>query len=251
MLWKIRTKSSRISTAFKKKIEKTFHTLGYDIVRHKNIPKYTLLGMTARRIRTVIDCGANEGQFAHYISGFFPGAALYCFEPLEGPFQTLLAWAATQNGRVQCFNVALGEQEGTAIMHNHMEHSPSSSLLPTTGHAVKLLPQTVRQLEVVVPLTTLDTALRDVLDGMAPEILLKLDVQGYEDRVLRGAELILEKVHACLLEVCVDPLYDKQANFKELVSLLDRHGVRYAGNLDQSYAEDGRVMWFDALFLRR
>lgn len=227
-----------------------FRVLGLDIVRIKNIPRETLAGLRYRPIRTVIDCGANEGQFARYISRFLPDASLYCFEPLEDPFKVLSAWAATQSGRIKCFNVALGDVEGTALIHHHLDHSPSSSVLSTSRHEEKLFPQTVRQSEVAVPVVTLDGAFEDALDNLEPEILLKLDVQGYEDRVLRGATQLLDRAHACILEVNVEPLYDTQATFKDLVVLLDRHGLQYAGNLDQSCAEDGRIMWLDALFLR-
>lgn len=232
-------------------VKNVFNVFGVEIVRIKNVPKITLAGLRDRPIKTVIDCGANRGQFADYISGFFPHASIYCFEPLDEPFQTLSAWAATQGDRVHCFNVALGDEVGTAVMHHHVDHTPSSSLLATTEHEVELFPQTARQAEISVPLTTLDTVMEDILDDIAPEILLKLDVQGFEDRVLRGADRLLEEVQACLLEVSVDPLYGGQAKFTELVSLLDRHGLEYAGNMDQTYAEDGRVMWLDALFVRR
>ena len=135
-------------------------------------------------------------------------------------------------------------------MHHHTEHSPSSSLLATTTHKESLFPQTQAQSDVPVVVSTLDETLAGVLPRMAPEILLKLDVQGYEDRVLRGSTRLLPSVHACLLEIGVDPLYVAQAAFKDVVVLLDRFGLTYAGNMEQYRAEDGRVMWLDALFLR-
>ena len=136
-------------------------------------------------------------------------------------------------------------------MHYHTEHSPSSSLLATTAEEESLFPQTRAQAEVAVRVTTLDAALAEAIPSMKREILLKLDVQGYEDRVLRGAARILPRVHACLLEVCVDPLYVEQATFKDVVTLLAGFDLTYAGNLDQTLGQDGRVMWLDALFLRR
>ncbi|MGQ0696846.1 MAG: FkbM family methyltransferase [Panacagrimonas sp.] len=242
--------AQRVRHALRNSAKEFFRTVGFDIVRLKNSPEVTLAGLRDRPIKTVIDCGANEGQFARKISKYHPNAALYCFEPLETPFRALSAWANTQNGRVKCSQVALGDQEGEAVMHFHEEHSPSSSLLATTGHKESMFPQVRKQSEVRVRQTTLDAAMTPVLNEMAPQIVLKLDVQGYEDRVLRGASQLLPKVNACLLEVCVDPLYSAQAAFKDLVMLLDHHGLSYAGNLDQSYGEDGRVMWLDALFVR-
>jgi hypothetical protein len=51
-----------------------------------------------------------------------------------------------------------------------------------------------------------------------------------------------------VLEVCVEPLYDGQATFLDLALDLRDSGFRYAGNLDQSYGDDGRVVYFDAVF---
>jgi hypothetical protein len=52
------------------------------------------------------------------------------------------------------------------------------------------------------------------------------------------------------LEVCLDPLYEEQAKFLEIAQLLQEAKFRYAGNLDQVYGEDGRVVFLDAVFLR-
>ncbi|QXP84026.1 FkbM family methyltransferase [Methylococcus sp. Mc7] len=227
-----------------------FHQLGADVIRLKNSPRETLAGLRQRPFCTVIDCGANEGQFARRISGFFPKARLYCFEPLKEPYSKLEEWAATQNGRVGCFQLALGDHEGQVEMHQHTQHSPSSSLLASTARCHELFPQTRSERSAVVQLTTLDRVLAGQIERMPRDILLKLDVQGFEDRVLRGAGRILGEVSACILEVCLDPLYEGQADFHTLSSLLHDHGLRYAGNLDQCYGEDGCVVYLDAVFVK-
>jgi FkbM family methyltransferase len=226
-------------------------TLGFDVVRLKNIPGPTLAGLARQPFRTIVDCGANEGQFARAAVALFPEAKLFCFEPLDDPFARLSAWAATQHGRVRCFQTALGNQTGVSTMKHHTAHSPSSSLLDTTEHKHTLFPQTRPQAALTVPVTTLDIALADAMATFDPRILLKLDVQGYEDRVLKGGAQLLGRVDACVLEVDVDPLYANQARFKDLVDVLDASGLQYAGNVDQIYADDGHVMWLDALFVRR
>jgi hypothetical protein len=124
-------------------------------------------------------------------------------------------------------------------------------MLSTSVHGEALIPDMRAQSDVTVPVVTLDGALSDLGCELVPEILLKLDVQGFEDRVLRGATSLLGRVNACLLEVSLDDIYVGQARFKDLVDVLDGHGLHYAGNLQQSYGDDGRVMWLDALFARR
>lgn len=233
----------------KKMLRSGVNRAGYDVVGLHNSPKRTLLGLAGMDIGVVIDVGANQGQFARLISGFFPHAQLYCFEPLPDPFEQLSAWGRTQNGRVHCFQVALGDQEGQVEMHLHEQHSPSSSLLAATNTCHQLYPQTRAERLVSVRVSTLDQELGDVVERLSPGVLLKLDVQGFEDRVLRGAERVLGKCKAVMLEVCVDPLYEGQADFFSLADLLRKSGFRYAGNLEQIYGEDGHVMYFDAVFV--
>ncbi len=224
--------------------------LGIDIIRLHKSPAKTLLGLSRMNFGAIIDVGANEGQFARWISRFFPKAVLYCFEPLEEPFTKLAAWASTQNGRVTCLNVALGDAERDVDMHLHQEHTPSSSLLAATEHCHWLYPQTRTERINKVRLTTLDQALAEQLDHMPHNILLKLDVQGYEDRVLRGGKRTLAECQACILEVCLDPLYEGQADFYTLAGIFDRAGFRYAGNLNQVYDDDGRIIYIDAVFVK-
>ena len=232
------------------KIRKLFNIFGLDIIRARHSPRKTLLGLSARNISSVIDVGANEGQFGRSILDIFPGAHLYCFEPLAAPFQKLLAWSGSSSANVRCFNLAIGDVERTVEMHCHIHHSPSSSILASTAHGHEIYPQTASEIITNVKLTTLDTILGQEIESMPKPILLKLDVQGFEDRVLRGASKILEKCEVCLLEVCLDPLYEEQANFIELANLLFDAGFKYAGNLDQAYAMDGHVIYLDAVFVR-
>lgn len=234
--------------SIKKSIRRLANLFGIDIVRLQQSPRHTMLGLRSMAIASVIDCGANEGQFGRAISTVFPDAQLYCFEPLEEPYGRLCVWAKTQNGRVQCFNFALGDKQGEVQMHRHDGHTPSSSLLASTSHGHLVYPQTRIESLSKVQLTTLDQALHERLENMPRGILLKLDVQGFEDRVLRGATRVLSACTACVLEVCLDPLYENQAEFLELARLLKDADYHYAGNLDQEYADDGRVVYFDAVF---
>jgi FkbM family methyltransferase len=236
--------------ALKCALRRAVNLLGLDVIRLQGSPKRTLLGVSRLSIGTVIDVGANEGQFARMILGFFPEAALYCFEPLEGPFRKLSAWAQDRSDQVRCFQLALGDREGEAEMHLHLNHTPSSSLLAATDTCHRLYPQTKSESMARIRLSTLDNALEEILDRMRGETFLKLDVQGYEDRVLRGGRSVLSKCRVVMLEVCLDPLYEEQANYHGLVQLLREAGFRYAGNINQTYGTDGRVVFLDAMFVK-
>ncbi len=226
--------------------------LGFDLVRTGQAPRLTLVGLRELDVKTIIDVGANTGQFARSIRTSFPEARLFCFEPLKEPFRELANWAAaTGPERTLAFNTALGDRQGTIEISCNSSYSPSASILPSTPLSSKLFPQTVPTRSQTVGITTLDAALEEMLPKLEPDILVKLDVQGYEDRVIRGGAEVLSRAKACILEVLIDGLYEGQPRFEDLVGLLDRLGFSYAGNLDQYHAPDGHVVFLDAVFTRR
>lgn len=234
----------------KRLTKKAFNQIGVDIIRLSNSPAHSLLGLRNLPIKTVIDVGANTGQFAKMISGVFPKAHIYCFEPLPEPFTKLNKWAEQYEGGVDVFNMALGQSEGEVEMWAHLDHSPSSSLLKTTEINETIYPFTQKQAKVKVKLTTLDKASSQYISSFTSDTLIKLDVQGYEDRVIKGGNETFRKARACILEINLDLLYENQAGFKEILFLLYELGYRYAGNLNQSYADDGHVIFIDAVFLK-
>jgi hypothetical protein len=96
---------------------------------------------------------------------------------------------------------------------------------------------TVRQ-----DITVVQTALGDVL--------VKIDAQGFDDRVIRGGTATLRKARVCIVEINLDRLYQDQGTFRDMFLLMDGLGYSYRGNLDQSYAPDGHVAFIDAVFVR-
>lgn len=230
-------------------IKSCLNTAGFDLIRTKKLAQFNLCGLKSLSIKTIIDVGANTGQFARSMSAYFPEANFYCFEPLPGPYAVLKAWANERPDRVRTFNLAIGNQDGEAQMFFHREFSPSSSMLANTTIGEKLYPATKNRDRVNVKLMTLDRALQNT--QLEDNILIKLDVQGYEDRVLEGGNETLRKATACILEVSLDSLYEGQADFRELYSRLDQINFCYAGNLDQVYAKDGHVIYLDAVFIKK
>jgi FkbM family methyltransferase len=215
--------------------------------------RYTLLGLRNRKVALILDIGANEGQFASWISGIFPEAKVVCFEPVGAPFAKLSAWAMTTGGRVEAVQVALGDIEGEVVLEVHVDHTPSSSMLHRTETSVSLYPHTEQVKRELVRQRRLDDVVEelDLLRAVEGEILVKLDVQGYENRVIRGGEATIRRSRSCIVEVCLESLYDGQVSFRELVDLLDDLGFEYRGNVEQAFGSDDRVVFVDALFERR
>ncbi len=240
-----------LADSCKRLLRQTFNAVGMEVSRRSRAPRQTLLGLRNTGIRTVLDIGANSGQFAREALLILPQARFYCFEPLSEPFAQLEQWAAQEKpGSVNPFNLAVGERNGTAPMFEHTDHSTSSSLLVSTALSQAIYPQTRRQTVTNVPVARLDDFLAKSALTLMPEMLIKMDVQGYEDRVIEGGRATLSRAKACLLEVCFDPLYESQSTFKDIWAMLDALGYRFAGNLEQWYAADGHVIFADAVFVR-
>lgn len=233
----------------KKTAAKIIHTLGFDFVRIPKDFNNPFLGLSRFPINTIIDIGANKGQFAKKALKAFPRARIYCFEPLPEALNELEELVKKENlGRVKTFNLALGNRESEVQMFHHLDHNDSSSLLKTTKLYENHYPVAKKQREISVHLTTLDRIAEKNQELSVPEILIKVDTEGYEKFVIEGGKETFKKARACILEICLDELHEGQPSFSDIFSLMNDLGFKYAGNLDQICAKDGHIIYINAVF---
>jgi FkbM family methyltransferase len=197
--------------------------------------------------KTIVDIGANEGQFAQVARMAFPEAALHCFEPLPDCFAKLQRLFRDAD-RVTLHNLALADQGGTGSI-NRNPYSPSSSLLEMAPSHVEAFPFTRGGDALPVPVSTLDAALNGA--GIEEPVLLKIDVQGGEDRVIAGGRSILGRTRVAIVETSFEPLYRGQALFDDIHDTMRVLGFVYHGNLQQlTSPDDGRILQGDSIFVR-
>lgn len=208
-----------------------------------------MLGLANRPIDLILDVGANTGQFARKMRLKFPLAHIISFEPLPEQYAELEAWAKA-DGNAAALNLGLGESEATLPFFRHVDHSASSSMLQAHASGVASFPQMTNAELTEVAVRRLDVVLAELGRPVGPATLLKLDVQGFEAQVMRGAAETLRRVGALITEVNIDPIYEGQAEFRELAELAQAAGLRYAGNYAQHLAPDGHVAFLDAVFIR-
>lgn len=212
-------------------------------------PGTTVMGLTHRPIDLVIDVGANTGQFAREMRAKFPRAHIVSFEPLPEPFAELEHWARADRNAT-AVNIGLGDHEAVLPFHHHVGHSPSSSLLPTHSEGLARYPQMGRPELTEIRVRRLDDALADLGRTAGPNTLLKLDVQGFEEQVMRGAPRTLAQIAALITEVNIGAMFEGQPEFMALCRHAYAAGLRYAGNYAQYPAPDGQVVFLDAMFVR-
>ena len=196
-------------------------------------------------IHTVIDVGSHRGQFAVLALSRFPSARLLCFEPLEGPRQTLKGVVQVDGDRVEVFPYAAAARDGSTTMHVSRADD-SSSLLPIGRRQVTAFPGTETLATTSVPAVRIDEA----IDSVEAPCLMKIDVQGYELEVLRGAEKLLPCVKYLLVECSFTELYLGQALAGEVVAHLHERGYGLNGVYSLERDRAGHCLYADFFFER-
>jgi FkbM family methyltransferase len=194
---------------------------------------------------TVLDVGANIGQFARAAWETWPLARIVAFEPLPEAAAVLRKTLDPAGGH-RVDEVALGDFDGTVPFHSHHYHL-SSSVLPSTDVARRRYRWAEESGSFEVRIRRLDSLL-DELSIVRP-VLLKIDVQGFELHVLRGAEKTLALVDAVVVEQSFDESYEGQPTFAEVYEHLAGRGWRLARVLD-TRREGPLLAEVDCLYVR-
>jgi FkbM family methyltransferase len=191
--------------------------------------------------------GASVGQFASAARALFPASQLYCFEPLHECVETL-RHRFRRDYSFMAFETALGDSAGETMLWVS-RFRESSSLLRMAAAHTRAFPWTTIEGSRTVNVAPIDAFLDRM--RLEPPTLLKIDVQGYEGAVLRGAPRLLERVDSVLCEVSFAPLYEEQSDFASIHGLLSARGFRYCGAVgDLRSPLDDRILQEDALFVR-
>jgi FkbM family methyltransferase len=200
------------------------------------------------RIGTVLDVGANEGQFVKVARVLFPQAPILAFEPnphLRPSLESLIS--ASGAGALLPF--ACGREPGVLPLYL-TKFSPSASLLQPTELSIPDFPSAEIGESIQVKVERLDDVVRASVLARAP-YLLKLDVQGFELEVLQGATGILPDVAVILCEVNAEDFYAGQAGFEQIYLFMREHGFKLVDIGEPIRARaTGEVLYFDVAFFK-
>ena len=200
------------------------------------------------RVATVLDIGANVGQFALAAREAFPQATVYSFEPLPDCFEDLQRNLGG-TGRCKAFNVGLGRRSGIVALERNAFTASSSFLPMNTTHKTEF-PFTRDTTRVDVRIEKLDDFAHHL--SIVDPMLVKIDVQGYEEEVLVGGETTIRGAVAVITETSFEPLYATQPLFDQIYRLLVSWGFAYMGSFEQvESCRDGRPLQSDSVFMKR
>jgi FkbM family methyltransferase len=199
-------------------------------------------------IQRVLDVGANEGQFGAFLRSQGYHGQIVSFEPNPDAFGELSKLAARDNAW-DAWNVGLGSQQGQMTM-NVAEYSPYSSLLKPTTDLLRRDQKAQLVGQQVVFIDTLDAMCESQVE-CDDRTLLKIDTQGYELPILRGASTTLRRVCGVQLEISVRNIYHQQPLIEEIMPHMRSLGFAvYSLHCNSVDRQTGELLEVDGIFFR-
>jgi FkbM family methyltransferase len=239
----------------KKIINQFFRLFGYKISNLKFIYDTNanlIKSIKSRAINTIIDVGANEGQFViKLISNGFIGNVI-SFEPLSSAHNKLLKMKKKFINKVNWVvenRVAIGSKDIDSII-NISSNSESSSILKILPSHTNLKPNSVTIGNEFVEIRKLDNYM-NLITQYRKSYLLKIDTQGYEMEVLKGSSKILDIIDSLLIEVSLIELYEGQELFIDILEFLKKKNFKI-WSLDRVMGDKntGQTYQLDIFFVK-
>jgi FkbM family methyltransferase len=197
-----------------------------------------------KELNTIIDVGANKGQFQKSANYFYPNAKIYSFEPIHELYNKLVKNNYT---RITNFNMALGNEVGIQEFNkNEYRHSSSFYEIEIDNNNFPSSKTTKINVEI------------NTLDNIAPKldligtVLLKLDVQGFEMEALRGGKNTLKNhIDYIIIEISFKKLYNNQPTYTELNKFLNEQNFELVTLLDFNLGKDKSYIEADFLYIKK
>jgi len=233
-------------------IRKILWKFGYDLQKTENSGgsarlAYDLAQITQPTI--LLDVGANEGQSALEYLDFFPNSKIISFEPLSSAHLIMSQKSKAYPSWTVYPRTAIGDVPGSTEI-NISNNSVSSSLFEMRAAHTAVSPSSITTSKERTSIIRLDDAMEEYSKN--ERYFLKIDTQGFELNVLRGAEKILDQVVAIQVELSWTELYAGQPLALEVMQwLIDKgfHPLGFAPGLREKSRNS--LLQMDGFFIKR
>lgn len=196
-------------------------------------------------VSNVIDVGANVGQFGLDIRRHGFKGQIVSYEPVNETFG-LLTQTTRRHQPWKAIQLGLGAAESERTINISGNDGLSSSLLEMGSLHLENFPDSATVSRQNISISTIDNQL--VVLGLRPqEIMLKLDVQGFEAEVLKGASQSISKIPLCYLEVSITPLYEGEVLLLPILIELSKYGHEVIDVFRGIKASNGQLLQLDIL----
>ncbi|HVV27183.1 MAG TPA: FkbM family methyltransferase [Rhizomicrobium sp.] len=214
----------------------------------RNRMKLLTLKIKELGVGTVLDVGANRGQFAMELRGAGYAGPIVSFEPLAAVYPLLQQRARRDKNWSVAPRMALGDVPGRAQI-NIAQNLDSSSLLTVSQRSIDAASETHCVGTDDIEIRRLDEVIHE---SWKKPFALKLDTQGFELQVLKGAETVLKNTAVIMTELSLAPLYDGGATMVEVFQLLELQGFRCIGLMEGFVdVQRNEVLQVDGIFIRQ
>ena len=201
--------------------------------------------MEDSNVSNVIDVGANVGQFGLDIRRHGFKGQIVSYEPVNETFG-LLTQTTRRHQPWKAIQLGLGAAESERTINISGNDGLSSSLLEMGSLHLENFPDSATVSRQNISISTIDNQL--VVLGLRPqEIMLKLDVQGFEAEVLKGASQSISKIPLCYLEVSITPLYEGEVLLLPILIELSKYGHEVIDVFRGIKASNGQLLQLDIL----
>jgi len=202
-------------------------------------------------IDLVFDIGANKGQYAKGIMDAGYKGRIVSFEPLSAVHGIIEKESARFPGWEVAPRCAIGAKK-EEIEINISANSVSSTLLNMLDSHIEGAPDSKIIGKEKVTVLPLDEIAKDYLKG-AKKIFLKIDVQGFEQEVLKGAQEMIGKATGIEMEISLVPLYEGQTwLLPEILAYMEQKGFVLTSIVPAfTDHKSGKVLQCNGIFYRR
>ncbi|UCC98541.1 MAG: FkbM family methyltransferase [Phycisphaerales bacterium] len=195
----------------------------------------------------IFDVGAYVGEITAAYKKAFPSSTVYSFEPFPESFRELCRRCGDLS--IDAYNLAMSDEEANLKFYVNTDES-CNSFFPRSERGRRYCPQRSKNVRTIeVRATTLDSFCD--CKNISTIDILKLDVEGAETKVLKGAsrKLSATQIELIYTEVMFVPHYEGGCIFHELAGFLEPYGYTLFNLYNLKRAKDGQLRWGDAIFL--
>lgn len=175
----------------------------------------TAKDLVDKDFKTIIDIGANKGVFIDVCNYLFPYSKIYAFEPLSDMFERIKS-----KKNVTAFNFGLWDRKGYDTIYYNQENIGASSFLKPTKEYTKDLVGEKKLIEKKAQLKRFD----ELKIPIERPCFVKIDVEGAEEKVLRGFGDRLKEVDVLQIEWFFREYHEGQTRLGTIMPFLEKQG---------------------------